>query len=283
MTRFLIRYGEIALKGDWVRKKFQDKLVANIQDYFLHEDVQCMMRSERGRIFLDTDDIPRASEILSRIFGITSFSTVETTSSDMKDVAQLAAEQFGTKLRRGTSFAVRARRSGNHKYTSPELASYVGGAIQSAFEDLAVDLSNPDVEIFIEVREREAYVFGGRTPGPGGMPMGTQGTVLAAVFSDEGVAGAWLMMKRGCKVHIAHSDQQDNVEPLKKWDIRLMTHRLNDPSELDSIVKETCSQGFVTVWRERGRSVPSKNIPVFYPTIGLTEKELDDLLRRIGS
>lgn len=91
------------------------------------------------------------------------------------------------------------------------------------------------------------------------------------------------MMKRGCKVHIAHSDQQDNVEPLKKWDIRLMTHRLNDASELDSIVKETRSQGFVTVWRERGRSVPSKNIPVFYPTIGLTEKELDGLLRRIGS
>ncbi|MCK4366482.1 MAG: hypothetical protein KAW84_00860 [Thermoplasmata archaeon] len=283
MTKLLIRYGEIALKGDWVRRKFQDKLVANIQDYFLHERVQCMMRSERGRIFLDTDEIARASEILSRIFGVTSFSIVETTSSSMRDVARLAAEQFGTKLGRGTSFAVRARRSGNHKYTSPELASYVGSAMQSAFEDLAVDLSNPDVEIFIEVRGKEAYVFGGRTLGPGGMPLGTQGTVLATVSSHEGVAGAWLMMKRGCKVHVAHFDQQEKVEPLKKWDVRLKTHRLDDASKLDSIVEETGSQGFVTVWQERNRSLPSKNIPVFYPTIGLTEKELDDLLRKIGS
>jgi thiamine biosynthesis protein ThiI len=281
VTKFLIRYGEIALKSDWVRRKFQGKLVANIQNQFLHEGVQCMMRSERGRIFLDTDDLERASSILARTFGITSFSTVEVSGSEMEYVAELAAEQFRTKFQRGTSFAVRARRSGNQKYTSPELASYVGGALQKRFDGLEVDLSNPDIEVFIEVRGKEAYVFGGRTPGPGGMPLGTQGVVLAPVSSDENMAGAWLMMKRGCKVHVAYSGGQESIEPLRKWDVRLRTHLLENEDDLGFLTEKTRSQGLVAVWRDGNLRQQVRNMPVFYPTIGLSGAELDDLLKKI--
>ncbi|MFQ5909164.1 MAG: THUMP domain-containing protein [Thermoplasmata archaeon] len=282
MTRFLIRYGEIALKSDWVRRKFQDRLVANIQDYFLHRGIQCMMRTEYGRIFLDTDEIPEASGILGRIFGITSFSPVETTTSGLEDIAQLAIEKFKPQLKPGTSFAVRARRSGNHKYSSPELASYVGGEIQSSLEGLDVDLDEPDVQVFIEVRENRAYVFGGRDLGPGGMPLGTQGVVVAAITSEEGIAGAWLMMKRGCKVHAAHFNHPEIIQPLKSWDIRLKSYALDDGTELDSIMENSSAQGFVTTWDERDTCNLRTNVPVFHPTIGLTKEELDDLLKRIG-
>ncbi|MFQ6107166.1 MAG: THUMP domain-containing protein [Thermoplasmata archaeon] len=281
MAKFLIRYGEIALKSSWVRKRFQARLVTNMQDYFLHRSVQCMIRSEYGRIFLDTDEIPAASEILGRIFGITSFSIVESTTSGLEDIAKVATEQFRSELKPGRSFAIRARRSGNQKYTSPELASFVGGEIQSSVEGLTVNLGNPDVEIFIEVRGKEAYVFGGRIPGPGGMPLGTQGTVLAVVSDKECIAGAWLMMKRGCKVHIAHFNKRDVVEPLRSWDVHLRTYCISDESELDSLIEEAGAMGFVTTWREGSRYEPAKKIPVFYPTIGLARNELDDLLRRI--
>jgi thiamine biosynthesis protein ThiI len=283
VTKFLIRYGEIALKGDWVRRKFQDKLVANIQDYFFHERTQCIMRSERGRIFLDADDLVRASDILTRIFGITSFSRVETSRSRMEDIARLTAKQFRTKLGKGTSFAVRARRSGNHDYTSPELASHVGSALQDAFDDLRVDLSSPDVEVFIEVRDKEAFVFEGRTSGPGGMPLGTQGIVLALISSEEGVAGAWLMMKRGCKVHVAHSDKPELVEPLEKWDVHLRAHSLDSEPDLGPLVKETGSQGLAVVWKDRSLAQSIRSKPVFYPTIGLSRAELDELLGKIGA
>jgi thiamine biosynthesis protein ThiI len=199
----------------------------------------------------------------------------------MEDIAKLAAEQFHTRLRQGTSFAVRARRSGSHEYTSPELASYVGSVLQNQYDDLVVNLSSPDVEIFIEVRGREAFVFGGRTPGPGGMPLGTQGVVLALVSSEEGVAGAWLMMKRGCKVHVAYSDKQGLIEPLAKWDVHLRTHSLKSASDLGPIVKKTGSQGLAAVWRENSLTESVGNIPVFYPTIGLSRMELDNLLRKI--
>ena len=279
MGTFLVRYGEIALKSDWVRKQFQDKLVANIQDYFFKREVQCMMRAERGRIFLDTDDLEGAQEIVSRIFGVTSFSLVESTSSDMDDIASLAVQVFTSDLASGKTFAVWARRSGNHKFTSPELASFVGSTIQSIMGGLKVDLDNPDVEIFIEARENQAYIFKERTGGPGGMPLGTQGDVLAAVGSDEDVAGAWLMMKRGCKVHIAHPDREDLVEPLRMWDIRLEAHNI-EAASLESIIEETGSRGLVMSWMDGGVR-PIKNIPIFYPTIGLGKDELAELLERI--
>ncbi|MFQ6127381.1 MAG: THUMP domain-containing protein [Thermoplasmata archaeon] len=281
MPRFLIRYGEIALKSNWVRRKFQDRLVTNIQDYFLHRGVECMMRSEYGRIYLDTDEIRHASEILSRIFGITSFSVAETTSSDMEDIAQVAIKRFRSELKPGKKFAVRTRRTGDHKYTSQELASYVGRAIQSRIENLEVDLSQPDIEVFIEVRGKGAYVFSERIPAPGGMPLGTQGAVLAVVDSSEGLVGAWLMMKRGCKVHISRFDESETFDPLRNWDIRLKAYSPDSWSDLDPLIDKSRCQGFVTTWEDRDKYTPAKGIPVFYPTIGLSKEELDNLLKRI--
>lgn len=282
MARFLIRYGEIALKTGWVRRKFQDRLIRNIQNHFLDRDLECMVKSEYGRIYLDAGDSDQASEILGRIFGITSFSVVETTGSDMKSIAQLAIERFRSDLTPGKKFAVRARRTGNHTYTSQELASFVGGAIQSHLENLVVDLGRPDVEIFIEVRGKDAYVFSGRIPGPGGMPLGTQGTVLAIVDSLEGLAGAWLMMKRGCKVHVSHFGDAETVESLRNWDVNLKVHSLRSWSDLESLIEGTRPQGLAVTWKERINVAATVKLPIFYPTIGLSKEELDTLLERIG-
>jgi thiamine biosynthesis protein ThiI len=281
MARFLIRYGEIALKTNWVRRKFQNKLITNIQDHFLDRGVECMMRSEYGRIYLDTGDLDQASEILGRIFGITSFSVVETTSSEMEDIAQLAIERFRSDLKPGKKFAVRARRTGNHEYTSQELANFVGGAIQSHLENLVVDLGRPDIEVFIEVRGKTTYVFSGRNPGPGGMPLGTQGTVLAVVNSPEGLVGAWLMMKRGCKVHVSHFGESETVESLRNWDVNLKAHSLRNWSDLESLVERTHPQGLAVTWVERANVTTARRLPIFYPTIGLSRKELDTMLKRI--
>lgn len=281
MARFLIRYGEIALKTSWVRRKFQERLIRNIQDYFLDRGLECMMKSEYGRIYLDADDMDQASEILSKIFGITSFSVVQTTTSEMEDIAQLAIDRFQSDLTPGKKFAVRARRTGNHEYTSQELASFVGHAIQSNLENLVVDLDRPDVEVFIEVREKEACVFSGRVPGPGGMPLGTQGTVLAIVNYPEGLAAAWLMMKRGCKVHVSHFGDTETVEPLRNWDVNLKAHSLHSWSDLEFLVERTHPQGLVVTWAERSNVAITRKLPIFYPTIGLEKEERDALLKMI--
>ena len=72
------------------------------------------------------------------------------------------------------------------------------------------------MEIFVEVRDRNAYLFSSVLPGPGGMPLGSQGRVLSSVDSEIGLASTWLMMKRGCSALVA-TRSESLLEPLRKW------------------------------------------------------------------
>jgi thiamine biosynthesis protein ThiI len=75
------------------------------------------------------------------------------------------------------------------------------------------------VEVGIEVRPERVLVFGEILPGPGGLPLGSQGRVVALLSSgiDSPVA-AWLMMKRGCGIIPVHFStgpaQTEQVEAL---------------------------------------------------------------------
>jgi len=59
--------------------------------------------------------------------------------------------------------------------------------------------------VLIEVLPREAFVAVERLPGPGGLPVGSSGTVVALLSGgiDSPVA-AWRMMRRGCRVELVH-------------------------------------------------------------------------------
>src|SRR3989304_2506243 len=81
--------------------------------------------------------------------------------------------------RGGGSSAIRARRSGPHTYSSQDLATLLGRRIQEAVPGARVDLSSPEVEVRVEVRENKAYVFDKVVDGPGGLPLGSQGRAVA--------------------------------------------------------------------------------------------------------
>ena len=93
---------------------------------------------------------------------------------------------------------------GKHDFTSQEMAAHCGGVVRSVV--LApVDLTNPDLTIFVEIRDNDAYIYHEKIKGPGGLPLGTQGKVVVLLSSgiDSPVA-AYLMMKRGCEVIALH-------------------------------------------------------------------------------
>ena len=94
--------------------------------------------------------------------------------------------------------------------------------------DRKVDLKNPDIEIFVEVRNDDCYIYTEKISGPGGLPIGTAGTILCLLSGgiDSAVA-AWMMMKRGCKIVFFHAKMSDNenmavrkiVKKLQEWHI----------------------------------------------------------------
>jgi thiamine biosynthesis protein ThiI len=163
---------------------------------------------ERGRVFVSTPEALTAAETISRVLGVVSTSPVWTIQPPTMEEIETAVRQLvPSLLQPGISFAVRARRTKSHDFTSLDLARQVGATILQAGESkgykITVDLDAPDLEIFIEVRFKQAHVFTRVLKGPEGLPYGSQGTVIGLHSGgiDSPVA-QWLMMKRGC--HVIH-------------------------------------------------------------------------------
>ncbi|KCZ73024.1 thiazole biosynthesis/tRNA modification protein ThiI [Candidatus Methanoperedens nitroreducens] len=197
----LVRYDELALKSKRVRARYEQILIKNIKamlnaDGSSYSDIS----REMGRIFIHSDD-PDALKSASKVFGVVSASPAYTCDPTLEAAAELSAEVADT-IREDQSFAIRARRAGNHEFTSRDIAIACGDAVfEKVNKNIRVDLDNPDLEIFVELRQDKAYVFTGSIKGVGGLPMGTQGRMIALISGgiDSPVA-AWLMMKRGCEI-----------------------------------------------------------------------------------
>lgn len=279
----LVRFGELALKSRFVRRQLRDRLVANIQDLFATEGIECLTRADQGRIYVDVDDVPAATSALRRVFGIVSFSATREASSDPEEIATLAVELAKAGLRQGGSFAIRARRSGTHTYSSQDLSKLLGRRVQDAIPGARVDLTSPDVEVHVEVRENRSYLFTEIVEGPGGLPMGSQGRALALVDSEAGMVSAWLAMKRGCKVTVAAPDGTKAHEPLRRWDVHLKVLSLEPDVSLEELVKVSRSEAVFLGSRidEVPPEKPALSVPVFHPVVGLDEAGIRAFAERI--
>jgi thiamine biosynthesis protein ThiI len=90
---------------------------------------------------------------------------------------------------------------GNHPFSSRDLAVDLGDLVRSRYPDLQVDLDSPEKEIWIEVRGEQCYLFDTVNNGPGGIPLGVEGTLVALISGGiDSPVSAWMMMKRGCRV-----------------------------------------------------------------------------------
>lgn len=283
MPTLLVRYGEIGLKSASVRRRFEQQLLADIRRRHVTAKVPCVISQTRGRIFIDSDDWRISCDILSRTFGVVSFSPVTRVSSEVEELRKAAIKYARPLMFKNAKFAVRARRSGNHPYTSQDIAVIIGKAILDDNEPLGigVNLDEPDVEVFVEIRDRSAYLFSSTLPGPGGMPLGSQGRILSVVDSENGLASTWLMMKRGCSALIMTADPS-LVAPLGTWYPGIKTVEPSiDPLSL--AMKNEC-MGVALGWRlgEIEKNGPLKGkMPVFYPLVGMTEEEVRSLICRV--
>ncbi|HEV2449797.1 MAG TPA: THUMP domain-containing protein [Thermoplasmata archaeon] len=197
---FLVRYGELALKSPPVRREFERTLERNILERFRAAGLPCRLRSDHGHFYVVADDAPRAGRFLRTIFGVTSVSEVTEVESEEPKIAAALLTLADPALVDGSRYAVRARRVGSHPFTSQELAGRLGAAIGERFADrhLRVDLTHPTVELQVEVRGPRTYLSLDRARGPGGLPLGVAGSLVALVDGPRGALGAYLMMKRGC-------------------------------------------------------------------------------------
>lgn len=188
---------ELSIKGSGTRRRFMRRLGDNLRDALKSTGSTFQVESQWNRIFVRTarrDDL----QVISRVPGISSYSVVVARCrADLEEIVRTGVEHFGPAVR-GRSYAVRARRTGTHAFSSNDVMRQLGAALNPGAR---VDLTDPEVEVEVEVRDEEVYFFSGRVQGPGGLPLAVEGSALCLLSGgfDSAVA-AWMMLKRGVEL-----------------------------------------------------------------------------------
>lgn len=202
---FLIKYAEIGVKGK-NRYIFEDRLCDQIRYALQRCEGKFEVTKTQGRIYvnaLSEFDFDETVENLKTVFGIWGICPVVKLEDAgfeklTQDVVSYMDQVYPDK---NISIKVEARRARkNYPKNSMEINCELGAALLDAFPQMRVDVHKPDVFVNVEIREM-IYVYSTVIPGPGGLPIGTNGkaTLLLSGGIDSPVAG-YMISKRGVKI-----------------------------------------------------------------------------------
>jgi thiamine biosynthesis protein ThiI len=200
----VVRLGEITLKK-------------RNRPYFVRQLGRNIRRATRGLGIRDVEwgpnrilvhpgrslDWPELRERLGRVFGVKNFSLCEAAPWDVDVIRERVLREAAG--RSFESFRISVQRSDKRfPMTSQELEQTIGAALKAA-SGARVDLSHPQANFQVEIMPGAAYLHTERIEGPGGLPVGTAGRVVALLSGgiDSPVA-AWRTMSRGCQVTFVH-------------------------------------------------------------------------------
>ncbi len=202
---FLLKYGEIAIKGD-NRHIFEDTLVSRVGNALESVEGDFRVRKENGRIYvecLSDYDCDEAVDALKKVFGLVAICPVvlmeDTGFEDLKAACvRFMGEEYGNIP---MTFKVESRRARkNYPIMSPDINAGVGEAVLYAFDQYRVDVHKPDVQLNIEIRNK-INIYSKVIRGAGGLPIGSAGRAMLLLSGgiDSPVAG-YMIAKRGVKI-----------------------------------------------------------------------------------
>ncbi|WP_433184672.1 tRNA uracil 4-sulfurtransferase ThiI [Actinoallomurus sp. CA-150999] len=207
----LLKLGEIVLKGK-NRELFERRLQNNIRAAVKGLGIKIQIWPREGVIVVraesgELSDVDAVARRLTDVMGIVWVHRAWRVAKDVDATVQAALDlvaQHPALARKG-AFAIRARRRDKRfPITSSDLNALVGSKVKERY-DLPVNLKHPDLAVFIEVDQREVFVFTDGMPGAGGLPVGMSGRALVLMSGgiDSPVA-AYRMMRRGLRVDFLH-------------------------------------------------------------------------------
>ena len=206
---FIVRCGEVALKGmnkPYFERMLVDRIRSNVKGLGNVE-----VKRQEGLIFVradkdvDTDILVRQ---IAKVFGVASISPAVEAPSNLDDIGEEAVKYMMNLIEtKGVkTFKVEAKRADkNFPVKSPDIGRIIGAKVLIGCKVLKVDVHNPDVLLYVDVRADRSYIYQDKIAGFGGLPLGTngKGMVLLSGGIDSPVA-AWMMAKRGMVIEAIH-------------------------------------------------------------------------------
>jgi thiamine biosynthesis protein ThiI len=226
MNSVLIRYHEIALKKGnraYFTELLKRNILSAVKDLGAKE-----IRSLPARLLLafkkDVDQETVIQRIRS-VFGIANFSLVEKTATDIEALqARILEALNGTHF---ASFRIDTQRSDKtFPLNSPEINRRLGAAVKES-SAARVDLTHPELTVFVEILPRDAFFGFNKVPGAGGLPVGASGRVVSLISGgiDSPVA-AYRMMQRGCRLIFVHFHSAPYLDKTSQEKVRQLVTAL---------------------------------------------------------
>ena len=204
----LLKLGELVLKG-LNRRSFEDKLQANIHRR-LHPFGQFRVYTRQSTTYVepkdDSCDVHGAYEALKKVFGIVGLSLARPCEKDPDAILAACKEFLNDRLSTAKTFKVETKRADKtFPMPSIKLSQYVGGELHEAYDNLEVDVHNPELTVYVEIRDYAAYVHANPEPGAGGLPVGINGRAVSLLSGgiDSPVA-SYMIAKRGVALEMVH-------------------------------------------------------------------------------
>lgn len=228
--KLLLRFGEFTLKGK-NRNRFERSVLNHIRSV-LRPYPGAKIIKEYGRLYVELNgESPEALiQVLKKVFGLVSISPVRVCPSEPDRIIETAVDFVGQKELEGTvTFKVNARRVWKQfPHSSQEMNHLVGSPLLRTYPQLKVKVKQPDMELRVEIRENETYLYYEVIPGAGGYPLGTNGKAMLLLSGgiDSPVAG-WSAMRRGLEIECVHFYSFPYTSQLAKEKVMELTRLLS--------------------------------------------------------
>ncbi len=270
----IVRYGEIFTKSEPVKRQFSGRLARNMRAALPGADVA----PRRNRIYVSTRG---KADALKRVFGITSFSPAISIPADM-DAINKTALALLRKSKKG-SFAVASKRLTEDWKISPHRMNVEIGQVLKDGTGRTVNLDNPDVTIGVEVYGSTAYISNETIPGPGGLPLGTQGKAVAIFDGTKSLAACWMAMKRGLEVIpvCASKKLAALAKPLEKWAYGTGFRIVVSKDNIENVAKSENAQAIITSETLAAKKFAQYGMLALQPLVGMDAKGISRIVKAV--
>ena len=262
----LLKLGEVVLKGQ-NRKSFEDRLVTNVRRR-LRRCGSFQIYVRQSTIYAEPlegrCDIEAAYRAARQVFGVVSVARAVPCEKTVESIVETAKSYLAEEFSRAKSFKVESKRADKHFHlNSIQVSQAVGGDLAEAFPSVPVDVHHPDLTVFVEIREKHAYVHGPAVPGAGGLPVGMGGHAVSLLSGGlDSPVSSWMMARRGVELEMIHfvsppytsQQAQDKVLELARlltaWCGRMLVH-IVPFTEIQEEIRKNCPEEYFTLIMRR--------------------------------
>ena len=259
---FLLKLGEVVLKG-LNRRSFEDRLLSNTRRRMKPcGNFNIYMR--QSTIYVEPKDedcdLDAAYEACQQIFGVVAVARALPCEKNVEAIVATAKEYLSDAFAEAHTFKVESKRADKHFYlNSIQISQAVGGELAEAFPHVSVDVHKPDLTVYVEIREKFAYVHAPSVAGAGGLPVGTGGRAVSLLSGGlDSPVSSWMIARRGVELEMVHfvsppytsQQAQDKVVELARLLTascgRMIVHIIPF-TEIQEEIRKNCPEEFFTL------------------------------------